>query len=98
MPEVYRFQFNDDVPAREIEDAIFWAVFNAESVFGKAKVRLDADFYLDRRKKVIVINKATDVGQHIAQVFTSLATRKFGEKAFKVERIPQPEEPEHGNK
>ncbi len=98
MAEVYRFQFKDDVLAREIEDALYWAVFNAESVFGKAKVRLDASFYLERRKKVCVIDKATEAGQHIAQVFTNLAAKKFGEEAFKVERVPQQEEQDHGTK
>ncbi len=97
MDEVYRFQFKDDILSKEIEDALFWAVFNAESVFGKAKVRLDASFVFERRKKVAVIEGTTEVGQHIAQIFTSLAARKFGETAFQVERVPKKEE-EHGNK
>ncbi|OGR89737.1 MAG: hypothetical protein A2992_06475 [Elusimicrobia bacterium RIFCSPLOWO2_01_FULL_59_12] len=97
MDGVYRFSFKDDILAREIEDSLFWAVFNAESVFGKAKVRLDASFYFDRRKKVCVIDKATEVGQHIAQLFTSLATRKFGEEGFKVERVEEKEPEDHGN-
>jgi hypothetical protein len=97
VDEIYRFQFNHDILSKEIEDALFWAVFNAESVFGKAKVRLDASFVFERRKKVAVIEGTTDVGQHIAKIFTSLAARKFGETAFKVERVPKKEE-ERGDK
>lgn len=91
MSEVYRFQFKDDVPPKEIEETLFWAVFNAESVFGKPRVRLDASFLFDREKKVCVIDKTTEVGRHIAQVFTSLMTREFGEESFKVERLPPKE-------
>jgi len=95
MNGVYRFQFKDEVPSKDIEEHLFWAVFNAESVYGKPKVRLDASFLFDRDKKVCVIDKTTEVGQHIAQLFTSLITREFGEEAFRVERLekPSPESP-----
>ncbi len=89
MNGVYRFKFKHDVLAKEIEDALFWAVFNAESVFGKAKVRLDASFYFDRRKKVCVIDSKTEVGEHIAKLLTSLSTKKFGEDAFRVGRVTE---------
>lgn len=91
MSSVYRFKFNVDVPAKEIEDHLFWAAFNAESVFGKPRVRLDASFLFDPLKKVCVIDKTTEVGQHIAQVFISLITRAFGDESFKVERLPPKE-------
>mgnify|MGYP001559804266 CR=1 FL=1 len=95
MNGVYRFKFKDSISPKEIEETLFWAVFNAESVFGKPRVRLDASFLFDREKKVCVIDKTTEVGQHIAQLFTSLMTRKFGEEAFKVERLPPKEKADH---
>ena len=91
MNGVYRFEFAGKAPAKKIEESLFWAVFNAESVFGKPRVRLDASFLFDREKRVCVIDKATEVGQPIAQVFTSLVTREFGEASFKVERLPSKE-------
>jgi hypothetical protein len=91
MNAVYRFKFKEAIPPKAIEETLFWAVFNAESVFGKPKVRLDASFIFDKGKKICVIDKTTDVGQHIAQIFTSLVTREFGEDAFKVERLPTKE-------
>jgi hypothetical protein len=96
MSDTYRFQFKPDILAREIEDALFWAVFNAESVFGKAKVRLDGSFALDKHRKNCVIEGSTEVGQHIAKIFTSLVAKKFGEEAFVVERISPEEELGHG--
>lgn len=87
MKFLYRFRFSAGLDSKEIEDALFWAVFNAESCFGKAKVRLDSSFEFDRRKNVCDIDSATAVGRHIAQVFTALAGKKFGETSFKVERL-----------
>jgi hypothetical protein len=87
MDAVYRFEFDQDIPIKEIEDTLFWAVLNAESIFGKSKVRLDGSFYFDRSKRICVIDKTTEVGQHIAQIFTSLISRSFGETAFRVNRL-----------
>ncbi|MBI4377315.1 MAG: hypothetical protein HY549_12820 [Elusimicrobia bacterium] len=97
MEGVYRFRFKDDVPTKDVEENLFWAVFNAEAVFGKPRVRLDASFLFDRDKRVCVIDKSTEVGRHIAQLFTSLITREFGEEAFKVERVPPKEGEAHGS-
>lgn len=91
MDGVYRFHFKDNIAAREIEDRLCWAVFNAESLFGKPRVRLDASLYFDESNKSCVIDKSTDVGRHIAQVFTSLISKEFGEESFQVERLPQKE-------
>lgn len=95
MNAVYRFKFKGSISAKAIEEALFWAVFNAESVFGKPKVRLDASFLFDKEKHVCVVDKTTEVGQHIAQIFTSLIAREFGEDAFKVERLSPEEKINH---
>ena len=93
MAKTYRFCFQKRISNKAIEENLFWAVFNAESLYGKPKVRLDASFLFDREKKICVIDKTTEIGQHIAQIFTSLVTREFGEDAFKVERMPTKENP-----
>lgn len=92
MSEVYRFSFQHEIPAKEIEEQLYWAVFNTESVYGKPTVRLDGSFLFDEKTKVCVIDKGTDVGRHIAQLFTSYLTSQFGEAAFKVQRIENPAE------
>ncbi len=98
MEGVYKFRFKENVPSKDVEENLFWAVFNTESIFGKPRVRLDASFIFDRDKKVCVIDKGTEVGQHIAQVFMSLITREFGEQAFKVERLATKEKLNHDRK
>lgn len=98
MNTVYRFKFKGNVSAKVVEETLFWAVFNAESVFGKPQVRLDASFLFDKAKKVCVIDKTTEVGKHIAQIFTSLLTKEFGEAAFTVERLEPEEKNNHVKK
>lgn len=87
MDAVYRFEFKDEVPVKEIEETLCWAVLNAESIYGKPKVRLDGSFNFDKEKRICVIDKTTEVGQCIAQIFTDCISRAFGEAAFKVARL-----------
>jgi hypothetical protein len=87
MDAVYRFEFKDGVPAKEIEETLCWAVLNAESIYGKPKVRLDGSFNFDKEKRICVIDKTTEVGQCIAQIFTDCLSRAFGEEAFTVTRL-----------
>jgi hypothetical protein len=84
---VYRFEFNPEISTKDIEKRIISAVLDAESIHGPAKVRLDASFYFDKADKVCVIDKTTEVGQHIAQIFISSIARDFGDAAFKVVRL-----------
>ncbi|MCG3204974.1 MAG: hypothetical protein KCHDKBKB_01691 [Elusimicrobia bacterium] len=84
---VYKFTFLENIPIKEIEECLFWSGFNTESIFGKARFRLDGSFHLDRPRKFVVIDKSTDVGKHLAQIFTSVISREFGEESFRVERL-----------
>ncbi len=84
---IYKFAFRENIPSKEIEECLFWSAFNTESIFGKARFRLDSSFHIDRHQRIVVIDKSTDVGKHLAQLFTSVASREFGEEAFRVERL-----------
>jgi hypothetical protein len=85
--DVYRYTFAEKVPLTEVRDSLFLAVFSAEGVHGRTQVRLDAAFCLDEKKRACVVDAATPVGKTIAQIFTGLLTRQFGEEAFTVERV-----------
>ncbi len=89
---IYRYTFDDKTSLTEVRDSLFLAVFSAEGVHGRAQVRLDAAFRLDEKKRACVIDAATPIGRTIAQVFTGLLTRQFGEDAFTVERVIEPPE------
>lgn len=91
--DVYRYTFDERTPLGEVRDSLFLAVFSAEGIHGQAQVRLDAAFRLDEKKRACVVDAATPVGRTIAQIFTELLTREFGEEAFSVERLVEPPEP-----
>ena len=85
--ELYRYNFNSNVPLGDVEESLLLAVLATESLHGRSLVRLDASFCLDAGKRSCVVDAATDVGRAIASIFTGFLTREFGEEAFKVERI-----------
>ncbi len=85
--ELYRYNFAETVPLRDVEESLLLAVLATECLHGRSLVRLDASFYLDNKKRSCVVDAATEVGRAIARIFTGFITREFGEKAFKVERI-----------
>ena len=84
--EIYRYDFDSEVPIRDVEESLLLAVLAAESLHGRALVRLDASFQLDPKKRSCVVDAATEVGRAIARIFTGFLTREFGEDAFKVAR------------
>ena len=85
--EIYRYNFDSKVPIRDVEESLLLAVLAAESLHGRALVRLDASFSLDPKKRACVVDAATEVGQAIARIFTGFLGREFGEESFKVERM-----------
>lgn len=87
MADVYRFKFKDRINSDLIESKIALAILSAEGVFGQAKVRLNAAYIVSRNKAVIDVS--SEVGEHIAQVFTRFMTEEVGEKKFIVERVRQ---------
>lgn len=83
---VYCYAFAAGVSLAEVQDSLLLAVFCAEGLHGRAQVRLDAGVCLDEKKRACVVDATTPVGQSVAQIFTELLTREFGEEAFTVER------------
>lgn len=85
MPDVCKFKFDEAIDSEFIESQVALAIITAECTFGQAKVRINTAYLASKNK--VVIDVANEVGEHIAQVFTGLMTRKFGEDKFTVERI-----------
>ena len=86
MSQVCKFTFKKEVGRGFLEKQIAFSVLTAESVFGKAKVRIHAPGFLASDDKV-VINVSSEVGEHIATVFIGLMNVYVGEENFAVERI-----------
>lgn len=85
MGNICKFEFDDTVTKQDIEEHITLAIITAECTFGKPRVRLNAAYLASNGKAVIDVS--SEVGEHIAQVFTGLMDRELGEENFTVERI-----------
>lgn len=96
--DIFRFEFEPSVPLTDPEMSLHLALFAVEGVFGRASVRLDAEYQIDESHHSIVIDGTTEVGALVVRVFTGLLLREYGEDAFRVERIsltthqPEPEQ------
>ncbi len=93
---VCKFVFNKKVPIEEIESKVALAIFTAEGLHGKAKVRLDAAYLASENE--VIIDVATPVGERVAELFTVISSWEFGDRSFTVERIKDGgRNEEHGN-
>jgi hypothetical protein len=95
MPtDVYRYEFNEAIPAAEVETTLVLSLFAVEALHGESQTRLDAGHAFDPKKRSAVIDASTAVGRDLNRVFVGLISREFGAGAFRVERVhrsPQPE-------
>lgn len=88
MKKVCKFTFRNGIGRDLIEAAIASAVFSAECVFGKPRVKVSGiAYYLAGNGHLCVIDISTEVGQHVAQVFTGFMMNALGEEKFQVRRI-----------
>ncbi len=84
---IYKYEISFDVPLDEVEQSLALSVLTTESLHGRTRVRLDASFFIDKDKHACIVDGGTEVGRHIASIFTGYLTREFGENAFKVKRV-----------
>jgi hypothetical protein len=87
MPSLaYRFEFDDGVPLAEAEMTLHVAIAAVEGLYGQAKVRMDVAYRVKEDVRQILVDASTSAGGSLAEVFTSLAMREFGEDAVTVRR------------
>ena len=83
---VIRFEFDSKISLTEAEMSLHLAMFAVEGIFGRASVRLDADYEINEKDHGITVDASTEVGATIARVFTGLLLREIGEDSFLVHR------------
>ena len=88
MKALCNFKFSDHIKRVFIEESIAQAIFNAECVFGKPRVRVSGiAYYVSDDSPQCVIDVSNEVGEHVAQVFTGIMINALGEDKFQVKRI-----------
>ena len=98
MKAICRFTFPEGTDRAMVEVALASAVFNAECCFGKPRVRLWAGYYMAENSPQCIVDTSTEVGEHIAQVFTGMMIETLGEDGFQVRRVEGEPEPSGRNK
>lgn len=92
MRELYRFRFAKRIPDGKIAQRLFLAAINVENLFGEAQMRLDAKFHIDRKARVVEIDRSSEVGRCVAKLFTRYMSKEFGDACYVVERVEGPDE------
>ena len=88
MKALCNFKFPDHIKRVFIEESITQAIFNAECVFGKPRVRVSGvAYYVPDEGSQCVVDVSSEVGEHVAQVFTGIMINAIGEEKFQVRRI-----------
>jgi hypothetical protein len=95
---VYRYQFDPEVPADEIDATLLLALLATQSLHGESRVRLDTSHGFDPEHQACAIDASNQVGVDLNRLFVGFITREFGADSFRVERIheaprAQPQEP-----
>ena len=95
MSVVCKFEFPEELDRETIETQLALAIIATECTFGQPKVRISAAYCVSpasdtadgKTKPKVAVDVSTEVGEHIAQVFTGLMIRQIGEDNFTVDRI-----------
>ena len=89
---VYKYRFTRRVPMNDVEDSLFMAALAAEALHGRAAMKLDAYFRLDKKTRICVVDAETQVGCDIAKMLSTFISKGYGDSAFRVMRMEeQPE-------
>ncbi|MPZ48901.1 MAG: hypothetical protein GEU75_06265 [Dehalococcoidia bacterium] len=88
MREIVRFKFSAEVDHDEIEDDICLAIFCAECLYGKPRIRLEVGgFLVSNDGSCCVLDVRGQAGEDAARIMSGLCTARVGDGAFKVERV-----------
>ncbi len=82
----YIYFFRRHVDIDDVQDTLTLAVLGAQNLHGRARIRLDGWWRLDRQRRQCSIDASTTVGQDISRLFAGYLAQEFGEQAFSVQR------------
>ena len=87
MSHVVRFAFPEGGEKEDVEADIALAIFTAECVYGRPRVRMEASYLVEDDGMSCVIDVEGEAGEAAARVFTGLTAARVGERAFSVKRV-----------
>lgn len=84
--DVYKYIFNEAIPAQQLEDTFLLAFLAVECLHGRSRARMDIRFTPDKPNRIYTIDTSTDVGRDLNRIFIGFATIEYGASAVKIER------------
>ena len=89
MGTVLRFTFPEAADVRAVESDMALAIFAAECVYGRPRVRMETSYLVDESGRDCVVDICGEAGEAAARVFAGLAAARLGEDSYTVRRMPQ---------
>jgi hypothetical protein len=90
MGKLLRFSFKEGETRESVEADIALAIFTAECVYGRPRVRMETSYLVDEGGKTCVVEVCGEAGETAARIFAGLAAARLGEHGYEVRRLPQP--------
>jgi hypothetical protein len=86
MGNVMRFTFREPADLQTVEHDMTMALLVAEFLYGKPRVRLEAEYAVSAGDSSFVLEISGPAGETAAQIFAGFCSVRFGEEGYYVER------------
>src|SRR5436190_20394366 len=87
MSSVLHFRITQETDAEAIQDDVTLALYAAECVYGKPRVRLEAAYIVEDDGRTALVEAAGEAGEVAARIFAGLLAARFGESGYSVRRF-----------
>ena len=84
MSKVLRFSFQEGETRATVEADIALAIFTAECLYGRPRVRMETAYLVEETGNSCVIDIRGEAGEAAARVFAGLTAVRLGEDAYTV--------------
>lgn len=84
---VLRFEFLGESDPEAVEADVALAIFAAECVYGRSRIRLEASYLVANEGRACVLKSGGEAGEAAARVLAGLCAARLGEHAFRVRRL-----------
>ena len=86
MSDILKFAFQGELDADDIEADLALAIFAAECIYGRPRVRLETRYVVGLGGQTCVMEISGAAGESAARVFAGLASARHGEEAIDISR------------
>jgi hypothetical protein len=86
---ILRFELTGEQNNETVATDISLALFAAECVYGKPRVRLEASYVVADDGSACVLKASGEAGEVAARVFAGLTAARLGEAAYSVKRVEE---------